>query len=64
VGAPEGHRQHGCTASLGSALEMPWLALGWPLLSSYMCEQIEKADFSPCTAPISGGKAFFPVWAS
>ena len=47
--------------SLGSALEMPRLALGGPLLSSYtkMCWE---TVLSPCTAPISSGEA--PVWAS
>ena len=49
--------------SLGSALEMPWLALSGPLLSSYAL-WVEKTVFLPCTAPISGGKAFIPVWVS
>ena len=46
--------------SLGSALEMPWLALGGPLLY----EQVEKAVLLPCTAPISVREDFFPVWVS
>jgi len=41
---------------LGSALEMHWLALCEPLLSSY-------ARMS-CTAPISSKEAFILVWAS
>ena len=44
--------------SLGSALEMPWLALGGPLLSSW----VEKTVLSPGTVPISGREAFIPVW--
>ena len=36
-------------------LEMPWLALG---------ATAEKIVLSPCTAPISSGEAFIPVWAS
>jgi len=44
----------------GLSLNTPWLALGGPLLSSYE-EEVEKTVLSPCTAPISGGEAFFPV---
>jgi len=29
-----------------------------------MHKQVEKTVFSPCTVPISGGKAFIPVWVS
>jgi len=29
-----------------------------------MHEWVEKTVLSPCTAPISGGEAFIPVWAS
>ena len=29
-----------------------------------MHKQVEKTVFSPCTVPISGGKAFIPVWMS
>jgi len=47
----------------GSALEMPWLALSGPLLSS-MHERVEKTVLLPCMVPISGGEAFIPVWAS
>jgi len=36
-------------------LETLWLALG---------ATAEKIVLSPCTAPISGGEAFIPVWAS
>jgi len=53
----------GCTqrvqtawASLGPALEMPWLALCGPLLSS--CAQ------TSCTVPISSKEAFILVWVS
>ena len=49
--------------SLGSALGTPWLALGWPLLSSY-ARTVEKTVLLPCTVPISGGEAFIPVWTS
>ena len=55
MGAPEGW------PSLGSALEMP-------ALSGHYCppmyKRIEKAVLLPCTASISGGEAFIPVWAS
>jgi len=42
--------------SLGSALEIHWLVLCEPLLSSY-------AQMS-CTAPVSSNVAFILVWAS
>ena len=29
-----------------------------------MHKQVEKTVFLPCTVPISGGKAFIPVWMS
>ena len=57
-------RVHTVWLSLSSALETPWLALGEPLLSSYMHKQVEKTVLSPCTAPISSREAFIPVWAS
>ena len=44
--------------SLGSALEMPWLALG------PMHERIEKTILLPCMAPISSREAFIPGWES
>jgi len=47
----------------GFSLETPWLSLGGPLLSSY-ARWVEKTVLSPCTVPISGREAFFPVWAS
>ena len=49
--------------SLGSTLEMPWLTLTGPQLSS-CAQHVEKTVLSPCMAPISSGEAFILVWVS
>jgi len=59
IDAPKGCRQHGCLWAL--LWKTPWLALSGPLLSSYA---LRKTVLSPCMAPISGGEAVIPVWAS
>jgi len=61
VGAPKGCRQYGHLWAL------LWKHLGW-LCVGHCCppmhERVEKPVLLPCTAPISGGEAFIPVWAS
>jgi len=36
----------------------------WATAVAPMHKRVEKTVLLPCTAPISGGKAFIPVWAS
>ena len=56
----------GCTRRVQTA----WLSLGFgnTLVGSEWATAVllcvEKTVLSPCTAPISGGEAFIPVWAS
>ena len=49
--------------SLGSILEMPWLALSGPCCPP-MHEQVEKTVLLPYKVPISSREAIIPVWAS
>ena len=60
MGAHEGCIQHG---RLDFILEMPWLALSGSCCPP-MHERVEKTVLLPCTAPISSGETFIPVWAS
>jgi len=49
--------------SLGSTLKTPWLARVGHCCPP-MHKRVEKTILLPCTALISDGEAFIPVWAS